>query len=319
MQVAAILFGALFTVATATALGTLLLGKACGDWPVRFVLGAAALSFLVFLLAAGGLVYPAAFAVLGATAILACRPWDRWRDRGMARHLPRASAINILLFVIFIAYFYIYFLRALAPEVSPDGSTYHLSLTARYLREHGFHPIRTLYASLSQGMEMLLLFAFAFGKHSAAALVHLAFLVALVWQMSIWGVRHGMAWVGVCGAALVGLSPVVGVDGSSAYNDVALAAVAFTLFCLLERWAEEGTARLLPMIGIVAGFGYALKYTGWVGVAYAVGFVAWKSGRMRRWPRRPFAFCWWHPGCSRNCVDAQSAGAILQSLLSIHM
>ena len=55
MQVAAILFGALFTVATAAALGTLLVGKACGDWPARFVVGAGALSFLVFLLAAAGL------------------------------------------------------------------------------------------------------------------------------------------------------------------------------------------------------------------------------------------------------------------------
>jgi hypothetical protein len=90
-----------------------------------------------------------------------------------------------------------------------------------------------------------------------------------------------MAWVGVCGAALVALSPMVGVDASSAYNDVALAAVAFTLFCLLEHWAGEETARLLPAIGILAGFGYALKYTGWVAVAYAIGFVAWKSRRAR--------------------------------------
>jgi hypothetical protein len=282
MQVAAILFGALFTVATAAALGTLLVGKACGDWPARFVVGAGALSFLVFLLAAAGLVYPVTFAVLGVAAIIACRPWNRWRGGDGVRCWPRPSAIDILLFVIFIAYFYIYFLRALAPEVSPDGSTYHLGLTARYLREHGFHTITwNLYASLSQGMEMLFLFAFAFGKHSAAALVHLAFLVALVWQMGIWGVRHGMAWVGVCGAALVGLSPMVGVDASSAYNDVALAGVAFTLFCLLERWAEKGTARLLPAIGILAGFGYALKYTGWVGVAYAIGFVAWKRRQAR--------------------------------------
>ena len=210
MQVAAILFGAVFTVATATALGTLLLGKACGDWPVRFVLGSGALSFLVFLLAASGLVYPAAFAILGVAAIVASQPWNRWRDGPGVRCWPKPSARNILLFVIFLVYFYIYFLRALAPEVSPDGATYHLGLTARYLREHGFHTITwNLYASLSQGMEMLFLFAFAFGRHSAAALVHLAFLVALVWQMGIWGVRHGMAWVGVCGAALVALSPMV--------------------------------------------------------------------------------------------------------------
>jgi hypothetical protein len=282
MQVAAILFGALFTVATATALGTLLLGKACGDWPIRFTAGAGALSFLVLLLAASHLAYPAAFAILGVAAIITCRPWRYWRGENAGRYLPQSSFSNILVFLILIVYFYIYFLKSVAPEVSPDGSTYHLGLTALYLREHGLYPVTwNLYASLSQGMEMLFLFAFAFGKHSAAALVHLAFLVALVWQMGIWGARHGMAWVGLCGAALVGLSPMVGVDASSAYNDVALAAAAFTLFCLLERWAEERGARLLPTIGILAGFGFALKYTGWVGVAYAIGFVAWKSKRVR--------------------------------------
>jgi hypothetical protein len=282
MEVAAILFGALFTVATATALGTLLLGKACADWPVRFTLGAGALSFLVLLLAASHLVYPPVFAILGAAVIVACRPWDSWPGLKRGHHLPHVSARNILLFVIFLAYFYIYFLKSIAPEVSPDGSTYHLGFTALYFREHGLCPVTwNLYASLSQGMEMLFLFAFAFGRHSAAALVHLAFLVALVWQMAIWGARHGMAWVGLCGAALVGLSPMVGVDAVSAYNDVALAGTAFILFCLLEQWAENGSARLLPAIGILAGFAYALKYTGWVAVAYAVGFVAWKSKRVR--------------------------------------
>lgn len=282
MQVAAILFGTLFTVATATALGMLLLGKACGDWPIRFVAGAGALSCLVFLIAASGLVYPGVFAALGVVAITACRPWDHLRGTGGVRCLPKISIAKSVLILIITAYFCIYFLRAIAPEVSPDGATYHLGLTARYLREHGFHRITwNYYASLSQGMEMLFLFAFAFGKHSAAALVHLAFLVALVWQMWIWGVRHGMAWVGLCGGALVGLSPMVGVDASSAYNDVALAAVAFTLFCLLERWAEQRNSRLLPAIGILAGFGYALKYTAWLGVAYAIGFVARKSRRAR--------------------------------------
>jgi hypothetical protein len=281
MQVATILFGGLFTVATATALGKLLLGKSCADWPVRFTVGAGALSFLVLLLAASHLAYPVAFAALGVAAIGACRPWN-WRPAGRRPGVLFVSPHYLLLFVIFIAYFYIYFLKAIAPEVSPDGSTYHLGLTALYLRQHGLYRITwSMYASLSQGMEMLFLFAFAFGRHSAAALVHLAFLVALVRQMAIWGARHGMAWVGLVGAALVGLSPVVGVDASSAYNDVALAAVAFILFCLLERWAEEGSARLLPAIGILAGFGYALKYTGWVGVAYALGFVAWKSKRVR--------------------------------------
>ncbi len=290
MELAAILFGALFTVAAAVALGTLLLGEASRDWPVRFVTGAGALSLLLFFAAATDIVYPAVFALIGVVAITACRPWNhRLGAKPTIRSLS-SRFYNIIIFLIISIYVYIYLLRAIAPEVSPDGATYHLGLTARYLREHGFHPITwNLYASLPQSMEMLFLFAFAFGEHPATALVHLAFLVALVWQMWMWGARHGMAWVGLVGAALVALSPMVGVDASSAYNDVALAATAFTLFCLLERWAEEGNSRLLPAIGVLAGFGYALKYTAWLGVAYAVGFVAWKSRRFR--PAATVAVC----------------------------
>ncbi len=86
---------------------------------------------------------------------------------------------------------------------------------------------------------MLFLFAFAFGKHSAAAMVHFAFLLALVWQMIAYSRRAGFPLPGICAALLVFASPVVGIDASSAYNDVALACVAFTLFCLLQLWDAE--------------------------------------------------------------------------------
>ena len=65
---------------------------------------------------------------------------------------------------------------ALAPETSPDGMMYHLGLPNLYLQAHGIVRITTtFYATLSQGMEMLFLFAFAFGRHSAAASVHYLF------------------------------------------------------------------------------------------------------------------------------------------------
>ena len=87
MQLATILFGALFTVATATALGKLLLGKAC-----RRLAGAlhrrsaGALSFLVLLLAASHPAYPAVFAIVGVAAIarlpaMADRAWCKIASR----------------------------------------------------------------------------------------------------------------------------------------------------------------------------------------------------------------------------------------------
>jgi hypothetical protein len=187
-----------------------------------------------------------------------------------------------LFLLIFTSYFILYFFNSMAPESSFDGSAYHLSLVARYLREHGFHRITwSLYASLSEGAEMLFLFAFAFGRHSAASMVHFAFLLSLAWQMFAYGKRVGFPMAGACGALLVFASPMMGVDGTSAYIDVALAAVAFTVFYLLQIWDIERSPRLLLVIGMVAGFAYAVKYTGWVAVPYALVFVGWKSRRLR--------------------------------------
>ena len=67
--------------------------------------------------------------------------------------------------------------------------------------------ITNMYASLSAGVEMLFVPAFAIGKHSAAALVHYAFLVALAMAMFAYGRRIGKPWVGAAGALLVYASP----------------------------------------------------------------------------------------------------------------
>ena len=81
----------------------------------------------------------------------------------------------------------LYFINALAPEASPDGSTYHLGTVLKYFHAHGFLRITTdIYASISEGVELLFLFAFSFGKHSSTALVHFAFLVTLTLLMICW-------------------------------------------------------------------------------------------------------------------------------------
>jgi hypothetical protein len=265
-------FGAGFTVLVSLALGSLVCGKAVKEWPVRFVAGAAVLSLAVFFLCCVQLAYPVVFAILG---IVVVSVWI-WQSKPRFQVPPRSD--NYLLILSFTLYFILYFFNSMAPEASPDGAGYHLGFVSRYLREHGFHPITwNVYASLSEGAEMLFLFAFAFGKHSAAAMVHFAFLVALVWQMAGYSRRAGFPVLGMSAALLVFASPVVGIDASSAYNDVALACVAFTLFYLLQLWDRERSTRLLMLAGLVAGFGYAVKYTACLGVLYAIGFVAWKS------------------------------------------
>ncbi len=276
MQPIAILFGAAFTCAVSFALGGLLLRDGCRDPGVRFVSGAAVLSLLVCALCSLGVVYPLVFLAVGLAAIgIAVRVERVQGDPRKPGGLPH---MRWLWAIVFGLYAVLYLSNAMAPEVSPDGAGYHLGLVSRYLREHGFVRITdNMYAAMPGGVEMLFLFAYAFGKHSAAAVVHLAFFAALVWQVFSYARRRGFPLAGACAALLVFASPVAGIDAASAYNDVAVAAIAFTLFHLLQIWDEERTPRLLAAIGLVAGFAFAAKYTAWPAVAYAVGFVLFKN------------------------------------------
>ena len=268
-------FGAAFTVAVCIALGAVLFGKTLKQWPERFVTGAALLNLAVFCLCCVRLAYPLIFAALGAIILLL------WLKRE-GPSWPNLQISNSLLAIAFAIYFLLYFFNAMAPEASPDGAAYHLSLVAGYLREHGFHPITwNIYADFSEGAEMLFLFAFAFGKHSAASMVHFAFLVALAWQMIAYAIRSGFPRLGTCAALFVFAAPLVGKDATSAYNDTALACVAFALFVVLQKWDEERSVTLLIPCGLLAGFAYAIKYTGGVAILYAVAFVLWKSRRSR--------------------------------------
>lgn len=274
MEALRVLFGAAFTVAAAMGCGAAVLREAVREPGIRFVTGSAILSLAVFALCCLGWAFPLVFLAAGGVAIAA--GW-RWRPVFQKPGMPRILALFFLLFLI------LYFFSAMAPETSPDGAGYHLSLVAQYLRWHGFRPITwDFYALLSEGMEMLFLFAFAFGKHSAAAMVHFAFLLALVWEMLSYGRRAGYPVLAACGALLVFASPVAGIDGTSAYNDIGVAAIAFTLFYLLRVWEQDGSPHLLVAIGIVAGFGFAAKYTAWGGIVYALLAVAWKSRRISK-------------------------------------
>ncbi|HWQ55220.1 MAG TPA: glycosyltransferase family 39 protein [Bryobacteraceae bacterium] len=287
-QALQILFGALFTVAVAMALGKLLLRRLGAplyrqeEHALAFVCGAALLSPIVFAACTLGVARPAFF--LGAGVGILAVAFAGGAHRGRGPSLPPLPRFWKWLFgLVYGIYALLYFFNAMAPEFSPDGSAYHLGLVYRYLLHGGFYPIHTnMYANLSQGVELLFLFAFAFGKHSAAALVHCAFLLALPWLILGWARRAGMPEAGVCGALLVFASPVVGIDGVSAYIDVALAAIVFTVFYLLQIWDAERRRGLLVAIGLVAGFAYAAKYTAFVAVPYALGFVLWKSWRKRQ-------------------------------------
>jgi hypothetical protein len=278
-----ILFGAFFTIAGSLALGSLLLRWLSlklyrqEEWLFSFLAGSGLLSLVVFCLAASHLLLKGTLVAVGVV-VIGFAVWKRsYRFAGPPLP-PMQRSWAVLFWVPYVFFGLLYFFSAMAPEHSPDGITYHLGLVSRYYREHGFVGIGTnMYASLSQGLEMLFLFAYAFGRHSAAAMVHCAFLLAFPLLMLAWARRHGLEVAGVTGALLVYLSPVVGITGTSAYNDVAAAVVVFAVFYLLEIWSEERDERLLVLIGLLAGYCYALKYPAGFAIVYAVIWVAWKS------------------------------------------
>jgi hypothetical protein len=296
-QVLGIFLGALCSTGTSFCFGTLLFRRLYLELEraeyiaLAFVAGAACYSQLIFILCSIGLARTPVFVALGLFAGIAvvC-------TRGNVTHitLPQFPIRWRWLFeVLFIAFGIVYLVNALAPEMSPDGSAYHLPFVARYLRAHGFERIsQNLYANLSQGIELLFLPAFSLGGPSAAAMVHFLFLLDLPLMMIVYGRRFGFPVPAAAAAFLVFASPALGWDGTSAYVDVAAAAILFALLYLLRIWDTERSPSLLIPIGILAGFSFAAKYSAAIGIPYALGLVTWRLWRARKpWLRPALTIC----------------------------
>jgi len=89
----------------------------------------------------------------------------------MSRPVKLAFGAVLAVFGVF------YLVHAMAPEIQPDATTYHLGLVREWLRLGGFPARAGFYEMLPQGLEMLFTPAYAIGRHSAAKLVHFGFLV----------------------------------------------------------------------------------------------------------------------------------------------
>ncbi|MDQ6677619.1 MAG: discoidin domain-containing protein [Acidobacteriota bacterium] len=248
----------------------------------RFLTGSACFSLLIFCLTAAGQARVGVFTTAGSALMAAA--WHFRSRAGKPLPLPDFPLFwKVAFWSVVLAYGVSYFVHALAPEMSPDGSTYHLGLVSRYLRQHGFgHITSDMYANLSEGIEMLFLAAFSIGRHSAAALVEFAFLLALPWGILCYARRIGFPAAGVLAAALVYASPVFGISGSSAYNDAAGVCILFGTFYLLQIWNETREPMLIPFVGLLAGFCYAAKYTLFLAVPFAGCFILVQLLRSRR-------------------------------------
>jgi hypothetical protein len=130
-------------------------------------------------------------------------------------------------------------------------------------------------------VELLFLPAYIVGRHSAGALVHYAFLIAVTLAIFAFGRRLGYPWVGAAASLLMYLSPVVGIDGTSAYIDVGVAAIVFCCFYFLWIWDESPETRLLVPAALLAGYAYAAKYTAFTILPFALLWVLIRTRKIK--------------------------------------
>ncbi len=267
MSVIRILLGGLIPLAVAYSFGKLCFRNVPDV--IALGLGAVIESLIVFGFMAAGVARPPLFlalAVAGLLPLLFLRP--RFRAPVPA---------GLLLILVFAGYAVFYLIHALAPEMQPDAMAYHLGLVSEYARIGGFPSRITFYETLPQGMEMLFLFAFTIGRHSAAKLVDFGFLLATVPLMIEIGRRLQLPdRISGAAAALYFCSPIVGITGTSTYNDATLVFFTLATFLVLLIWKEERNDRYLLAAGMLAGFCYCIKVSCLLVPVLAVAFVAWE-------------------------------------------
>lgn len=291
-QLAGVLFGGCATVAVSLLLGRTVLGQSRSlrgeltkseGWLLSFALGAAILISLVFGLCATGLFYDASVWTVGIGVALAWRRWGRWNwEPRPSKFVPKGRSWQLLLGVPAAIYGVLYALHTLSPEVAFDAVGYHLGLVQRYYRNHGFVAIPTnMYAQLSQGAEMLYLFAYSIGRESAAKLVHFSFLVAGAGSLVALAGRYRAGLAGVFAAVVYFTCPVVIPDAASTYNDCALAFFLLSAFSALGIWWHLRDRHSLWLLGVLIGSCFAIKYTGAVALGAAAAVAASIATRTR--------------------------------------
>ena len=295
-QLLAILFATAFTLLVSVLAGRLILGllrvkiSRLEQRFLAFILGSAALSTVVFILTAAGQAHRGTLLAAGLLIVAVALRRGAHRPSASTNapaDPPLAREWKIIFLICYAAFAVLYFGNALLPEFSADGTGYHVAEAARYLNAHHFVHISSFVASYPQGVEMLFLFAFAFGRNSAASMVHFLFLLFAPLGILAFGRRIGSPQAGIVAGLLFFLSPIAGKNGVSAYVEVALAAAIIAVFLLLEIWRQQPHTGLLIAIGLCAGFAFAAKYPGALAIVYALGAVVIQLRRSRQPILRP--------------------------------
>lgn len=277
---------------------------------IGYILGAAVVStctlaISLLMLARKGVFL--AITALSLPLLVSGIKWALGRPAFSAKAIP--WFMRAILALGFLGYTSLYIRQAFTPDTSGDAMAYHLGLVNLWNHAHGMRSMPDMYAGMPQGMEMLFLFAFTIGRHSAADLIHLTFLMVLPLLMTLYGARFGFRnGSEVMAALIVYATPLVGWDGAVAYNDVALATVTFTAFYLVELWRREPSRGLLLAASAALGFSLAIKYTAIFGVLFIGAIAAWElRTRLRQFRREAtlaagILACVFAPYLARNAL-----------------
>ncbi|MGA7409082.1 MAG: hypothetical protein WBW33_01275 [Bryobacteraceae bacterium] len=244
-----------------------------------YVVGSAITSTLTLILGLLGAISELTFVTVTVLSLLLLFEQRKW-FRGLAVTSTGSVTwpVKAMLLATLLSYGVLYFRQALAPEMSPDGTVYHLGFVNLWTHAGRIYRLVDMYAAMPQGIEMLFLFAFTIGRHSAAALIHLWFLFDLPLLMLLYGRRFGWSYFATAFAAiLVFASPIFGTVGTVAYVDVALAAVVFASLFLLQIWRQNRNLGTLVVCCLLAGFALAIKYTAAPLPLFVAFMVAWET------------------------------------------
>lgn len=289
-----ILLGASFTAITALVLGLLILRFLKVDsvgierLALAYISGSGPLSLIVLGLASVGLARWEMYLFAFALCLPAAFKYRLYRigKQSSASGSLLCRSVYVAAVVVFSC---VYFLHAMAPEASPDGSYYHLGFVALYDDAHRLVRVPdNMFAHFPQAVEMLFLHAFSVGRHSAASLVQYFFLISLAALIYSYGRRLGMPEAGALASFAVYAAPLIGWTGTRAYIDVSVAAAIFGMFFVLHIWDSDRAKGALVLAGVIGGFAFASKYTAAPAILLGLILIGRTLIQRREWSFRPF-------------------------------
>jgi hypothetical protein len=297
-----------FFLASACALGSLLLGKAEPRTPEAHVcatlLGIAIYAFAMTLTARIPVNYRGVWAAVVAIPILLDARGVIRRFRGLTAlvrsiSLPNwaeRAAFALLAFVLSIHWF-----AALEPETSADGLAMHLAVPANIAAHHAmtYQPDLFLWSVMPMGADFSYAIVYLLGGEPAVSLFNFALLLsiaALVYSANRRWLPRAAAFVVT---ALFASTPLVHLVTGSLFIENFVAAMILGMLAALWRFRETGRRNLLFAAAALAGAAAAAKLGACVFALLAVPFAVAEARRQ-----------WKHLG-ARPAVTAALAMALL--------